>query len=194
MSTISRRSFLKLAGVTAVATAGASMLTGCSWLDDVELVIMGSVDDGKTYNEVFRQTLPRVVVSVAKGNIGLALDLVKKYGPKEYRDANVSVDSSYPNSLTFVKDEKTGKERMIIAVKLGLVEVDYEVIVNGKTVASGKQQFPKGVTGIDEATARKIIRELAANDNRIPTNFEFDSSVANNLKLVNGKIIVALKV
>lgn len=194
MSTISRRSFLKLVGVTAVATAGASMLTGCSWLDDVELVIMGSVDDGKTYNEVFRQTLPRVVVSVAKGNIGLALDLVKKYGPKEYRDANVSVDSSYPNSLTFVKDEKTGKERMIIAVKLGLVEVDYEVIVNGKTVASGKQQFPKGVTGIDEATARKIIRELAANDNRIPTNFEFDSSVANNLKLVNGKIIVALKV
>lgn len=194
MSTISRRSFLKLAGVTAVATAGASMLTGCSWLDDVELVIMGSVDDGKTYNEVFRQTLPRVVVSVAKGNIGLALDLVQKYGPEEYRNANASVDSSYPNSLTFVKDEKTGKERMIIAVKLGLVEVDYEVIVNGKTVASGKQQFPKGVTGIDEATARKIIRELAANDNRIPTNFEFDSSVANNLKVVDGKIIVALKV
>ena len=42
MSTISRRTFLKLAGVTAVATAGASMLTGCSWFDDVELVIMGS--------------------------------------------------------------------------------------------------------------------------------------------------------
>ena len=51
MSTISRRSFLKLAGVTAVATAGASMLTGCSWFDDVDLVIMGSFDDGETYTE-----------------------------------------------------------------------------------------------------------------------------------------------
>ena len=50
MSTISRRSFLNLAGATAVATAGASMLTGCSWFDNIELVIMGSVDDGKTYN------------------------------------------------------------------------------------------------------------------------------------------------
>ena len=194
MSTISRRSFLKLAGVTAVATAGASMLTGCSWFDNIELVIMGSMDDGKTYKDVFHETLPRIAVNFVKGNINLALDLVKKYGPEEYRGADVTVDSSYPNSLTFIKDEKTGKESLIIAVKVAMVEVDYEVFVNGKSISSGKQKFPKGVTGIDEATARKIIAEVGKNNDKVPTNYEFDSSVVNNLKVVDGKIIVALKV
>ena len=194
MSTISRRTFLKLAGATAVATAGASMLTGCSWFDNIELVIMGSVDDGETYKEVLRKPLPRIAVNFVKGNINLALKLVKKYGPEEYKGADVSVDSSYPNSLTFIKDEKTGKESLIIAVKLAMVEVDYEVFVNGKSVSSGKQKFPKGVTGIDEATARKIIDEVRKSNDKIPENYEFDSSVANNLKLVGGKIIVALKV
>lgn len=194
MSTISRRSFLKLAGVTAVAAAGASMLTGCSWFDDVDLVIMGSMDDGKTYNQVFRQTLPRVVVSVATDNIDLALGLVKKYGPEQYRGTDVTVDKEYPGCLTFVKDKETGKESMIIAVKVAMVEVEYEVLVNGKSVSSGKQKFPKGVTGVDKDTARKIIDEVAKNNNKIPTDYEFDDSVANNLKLVNGKITIALKV
>lgn len=194
MSTISRRSFLKLAGVTAVATAGASMLTGCSWFDNIELVIMGSMDDGKTYKDVFHETLPRIAVNFVKGNINLALDLVKKYGPEDYRGADVTVDSSYPNSLTFIKDEKTGKESLIIAVKVAMVEVDYEVFVNGKSVSSGKQKFPKGVTGVDEKTARKIIDEIAKNNNKVPTAYEFDASVANNLKVVDGKLTIALKV
>ena len=194
MSTISRRSFLKLAGVTAVAAAGASMLTGCSWFDDVDLVIMGSFDDGETYNVAFRQTLPRVIVSVAKGNIDLALDLVKKYGPEAYRGADVTVDKEYPGCLTFVKDEETGKEAMIIAVKVAMVEVEYEVLINGERVTSGKHSFPKGVTSIDEATARKIIAEVGKNNDKVPTNYEFDSSVANNLKVVDGKLTIALKV
>ena len=194
MSTISRRSFLKLAGATAVAAAGASMLTGCSWFDNIELVIMGSMDDGKTYTEVLRTTQPRIAVNFVKGNINLAMDLVKKYGPEEYRGADATVDRDYPNSLTFIKDEKTGKESLIIAVKVAMVEVDYEVFVNGKSISSGKQKFPKGVTGIDEATARKIIDEVRKSNDKIPENYEFDSSVDNNLKLVGGKIIVALKV
>ena len=150
MSTISRRTFLKLAGVTAVATAGASMLTGCSWFDDVKLVIMGSVDDGKTYTEVFSKTMPRILINTVKGNLNLALKLVKEQGPEAYRGADVTVDKDYPNCLTFVKDKETGKESMIIAVKVAMVEVEYEVLVNGKSVTSGKHSFPKGVTGIDE--------------------------------------------
>ena len=193
MSTISRRTFLKLAGVTAVATAGASMLTGCSWFDDVKLVIMGSVDDGKTYTEVFSKTMPRILINTVKGNLNLALKLVKEQGPEAYRGADVTVDKDYPNSLTFVKD-KDGKESMIIAVKVAMVEVEYEVLVNGKSVTSGKHSFPKGVTGIDEDTARKIIAEVAKNNDKVPANYEFDSTVANNLKVVNGKITVALKV
>lgn len=194
MSTISRRTFLKLAGVTAVATAGASMLTGCSWFDDVKLVIMGSVDDGKTYTEVFSKTMPRILINTVKGNLNLALKLVKEQGPEAYRGADVTVDKDYPNCLTFVKDKETGKESMIIAVKVAMVEVEYEVLVNGKSVTSGKQKFPKGVTGIDEDTARKIIAEVAKNNDKVPANYEFDSTVANNLKVVNGKITVALKV
>ena len=193
MSTISRRTFLKLAGVTAVATAGASMLTGCSWFDDIDLIVMGSADGGKTYKEVFRRTMPRITVSAAKSNLDLVLRLAKEEGPEAYRNAEITVDRDYPGCLTFIKDEKTGVERMIIAIRVAMVEVEYEVLVNGKSVTSGKHSFPKGVTSIDEDTARKIIAEVGKNNDKVPANYEFDSTVANNLKVVDGKIIVALK-
>ena len=194
MSTISRRSFLKLAGVTAVATAGASMLTGCSWFDDVDLIVMGSTDDGKTYREIYRNTMPRITVSAATSNLDFVLRLAKEEGPEAYRNAEITVDRDYPGCLTFIKDKETGKERMIIAIRVAMVEVEYEVLVNGKSVTSGKHSFPKGVTSIDEDTARKIIAEVGKNNDKVPANYEFDSTVANNLKVVDGKITVALKV
>ena len=192
MSTISRRSFLKLAGVTAVAAAGASMLTGCSWFDNIELVIMGSMDDGKTYTEVLRTTQPRIAVNFVKGNIGLALDLVKKYGPEDYRGADVTVDSSYPNSLTFIKDEKTGKESLIIAVKVAMVEVDYEVFVNGKSVSSGKHSFPKGVTKIPEEDALELVKDKLNYPPYNTVDWEIDKDYPDNLTVVNGKVIIAV--
>lgn len=192
MSTISRRSFLKLAGVTAVAAAGASMLTGCSWFDNIELVIMGSMDDGKTYTEVLRTTQPRIAVNFVKGNINLALDLVKKYGPEDYRGADVTVDSSYPNSLTFIKDEKTGKESLIIAVKVAMVEVDYEVFVNGKSVSSGKHSFPKGVTKIPEETALELVKGKLNYPPYNTATLEIDKNYPNNLTVVDGKVTIAL--
>ena len=194
MSTISRRTFLKLAGVTAVATAGASMLTGCSWFDDIDLIVMGSTDGGKTYKEAFHKTMPRIIVSAAKSNLDLVLRMAKEEGPEAYRNAEITVDRDYPGCLTFIKDEKTGEERMIIAIRVAMVEVEYEVLVNGKSVTSGKHSFPKGVTSIDEDTARKIIAEVGKNNDKVPANYEFDSTVANNLKVVDGKITVALKV
>ena len=193
MSTISRRSFLKLAGVTAVATAGASMLTGCSWFDDVDLIVMGSTDDGKTYREIYRNTMPRITVSAAKSNLDLVLRLAKEEGPEAYRNAEITVDRDYPGCLTFIKDKETGKESMVIALRVAMVEVEYTVLVNGKNAATGKKKFPKGVTGIDEDAARKIINEVGKNNDKVPANYEFDSTVANNLKVVDGKITVALK-
>lgn len=192
MSTISRRTFLKLAGVTAVATAGASMLTGCSWFDDVKLVIMGSVDDGKTYTEVFSKSMPRILINTVKGNIKLALDLVKKYGPEEYRGADVTVDKNYPNCLTFVKDKETGKESMIIAVKVAMVEVEYEVLVNGKSVTSGKHSFPKGVTKIPGEDALKLAKSKLNYPPYNTVDFEIDKDYPNNLTVVNGKVTIAL--
>lgn len=192
MSTISRRTFLKLAGVTAVATAGASMLTGCSWFDDVDLVIMGSVDDGKTYTKAGSQSMPRILVNTVKGNIKLALDLVKKYGPEEYRGADVTVDKNYPNCLTFVKDKETGKESMIIAVKVAMVEVEYEVLVNGKSVTSGKQKFPKGVAKIPGEDALKLAKSKLNYPPYNTVDFEIDKDYPNNLTVVNGKVTIAL--
>ena len=194
MSTISRRSFLKLAGATAVAAAGASMLTGCSWFDDVDLIVMGSTNDGKTYREVLRKTLSRITVSSVRSNLDSLLKLVQEEGPEAYRNAEITVDRDYPGCLTFTKDEKTGKECMIIALRVAVVEIEYTVLVNGKSVAVGKQKFPKGVTGIDEDAARKIIDEVAKNNDNVPAKYAFDSSVANNLKVVDGKLTIALKV
>ena len=192
MSTISRRTFLKLAGVTAVATAGASMLTGCSWFDDVKLVIMGSVDDGKTYTEVFSKTMPRILINTVKGNLNLALKLVKEQGPEAYRGADVTVDKDYPNSLIFVKDKETGKESMIIAVKVAMVEVEYEVLVNGKSVTSGKQKFPKGVTKIPGEDALKLAKSKLNYPPYNTVDFEIDKDYPNNLTVVNGKVTIAL--
>ena len=195
MSTISRRSFLKLAGATAVAAAGASMLTGCSWFDDVDLIVMGSTNDGKTYREVLRKTLSRITVSSVRSNLDSLLKLVQEEGPEAYRNAEITVDRDYPGCLTFTKDENTGKECMIIALRVAVVEIEYTVLVNGKSVASGEtDQFPKGVTGIDEDAARKIIDEVAKNNDKVPAKYAFDSSVANNLKVVDGKLTIALKV
>ena len=192
MSTISRRTFLKLAGVTAVATAGASMLTGCSWFDDVKLVIMGSVDDGKTYTEVFSKTMPRILINTVKGNLNLALKLVKEQGPEAYRGADVTVDKDYPNCLTFVKDKETGKESMIIAVKVAMVEVEYEVLVNGKSVTSGKQKFPKGVKKIPGEDALKLAKSKLNYPPYNTVDFEIDKDYPNNLTVVNGKVTIAL--
>ena len=192
MSTISRRSFLKLAGATAVATAGASMLTGCSWFDDVELVVMGSVDDGKTYTKVISKSMPRILIKTVKGNLNLALKLVKEQGPEAYRGADVTVDKDYPNCLTFVKDKETGKESMIIAVKVAMVEVDYEVLVNGKSVSSGKQKFPKGVTKIPEEDALELVKSKLNYPPYDTATLEIDKDYPDNLTVVNGKVTIAL--
>ena len=75
MSTISRRSFLKLAGVTAVATAGASMLTGCSLVKYVTIipVLNGELDQGNTpsdpqtgYKINYKRTFKMVKTNIKK--------------------------------------------------------------------------------------------------------------------------------
>lgn len=153
---------------------------------------MGSVDDGKTYTKAGSQSMPRILVNTVKGNIKLALDLVKKYGPEEYRGADVTVDKNYPNCLTFVKDKETGKESMIIAVKVAMVEVEYEVLVNGKSVTSGKQKFPKGVTKIPGEDALKLAKSKLNYPPYNTVDFEIDKDYPNNLTVVNGKVTIAL--
>lgn len=193
MSTISRRTFLKLAGVTAVATAGASMLTGCKIMEDVEVTIKAHLEGSDEYTSLGSTIMPYGVVQLVLIDPIGVLNIVKSQYPK-YKDVQIDVDKEVPGNGKILTDPKTGKMTMELTIKILTVEVEYEVLINGEPVTSGKHSFPKGVTSIDEATARKIIAEVGKNNDKVPTNYEFDSSVANNLKVVNGKIIVALKV
>lgn len=193
MSTISRRSFLKLAGATAVAAAGASMLTGCSWFDDVDLIVMGSTNDGKTYREVLRKTLSRITVSSVRSNLDSLLKLVQEEGPEAYRNAEITVDRDYPGCLTFTKDEKTGKECMIIALRVAVVEIEYTVLVNGKSVASGKtDQFPKGVTKIPSDKALELVKGKLNYPPYNTVDFEIDKDYPDNLTVKDGKVTIAV--
>lgn len=193
MSTISRRSFLKLAGVTAVAAAGASMLTGCKIMEDVEVTIKAHLEGSDEYTSLGSTTMPYGVVKLVMIDPIGALNIVKNQHP-EYKDVQVEVDKEVPGNGKILTDPETGKMTMELTIKILMVEVEYEVLINSKSVTSGKHSFPKGVTSIDEETARKIIAEVGKNNDKVPTNYEFDSTVANNLKVVDGKIIVALKV
>lgn len=191
MSTISRRTFLKLAGVTAVATAGASMLTGCKIMEDVEVTVKAHLEGSDEYTILGKTNMPYGVVQLVMIDPIGVLNIVKKQYPK-YKDVQVEVDKEVPSNGKILTDPETGKMTMELTIKILMVEVEYEVLLNGERITSGTHSFPKGLTSIDEETARKIIAEADKNG-RIPANYEFDSSVANNLKVVDGKIIVALK-
>lgn len=193
MSTISRRTFLKLAGVTAVATAGASMLTGCKVMEDVDVTIKAHLEGSDEYTSLGSTTMPYGIVKLVMIDPIGVLNIVKSQYP-QYKDVQVEVDKEVPGNGEILTDPKTGKMTMELTIKILTVEVEYEVLVNGQKVTSGKQKFPKGVTGVDEKTARKIIDEIAKNNNKVPTAYEFDASVANNLKVVDGKLTIALKV
>ena len=191
MSTISRRTFLKLAGVTAVSTAGASMLTGCKVMEDVDVTIKAHLEGSDEYTSLGSTTMPYGIVKLVMIDPIGVLNIVKSQYP-QYKDVQVEVDKEVPGNGEILTDPKTGKMTMELTIKILTVEVEYEVSLNGEIVTSGKRSFPKGLTSIDEATARKIIAEADKNG-KIPSNYEFDHTVANNLKVVNGKIIVALK-
>lgn len=191
MSTISRRSFLKLAGVTAVATAGASMLTGCKIMEDVEVTIKAHLEGSDEYTSLGSTIMPYGVVQLVLIDPIGVLNIVKSQYPK-YKDVQIDVDKEVPGNGKILTDPKTGKMTMELTIKILTVEVEYEVSLNGEIVTSGKHSFPKGLNSIDEETARKIIAEADKNG-KIPSDYEFDHTVTNNLKVVDGKIIVALK-
>ena len=191
MSTISRRSFLKLAGVTAVATAGASMLTGCSWFDQVKVVI---VVNGKEENST---KMPYIAVQLAAGSKEKARKLIQTYGPEEYRKVEFEFDDAYTEALgrTNCKIEKNadGQWEMIIAITIVSTTVKYEIVVNKKVVASGEtDQFPKGVTKISKEKALELVKSKLTEPPYNTVNFEIDPDYANNLAVVDGKVTIAL--
>lgn len=192
MSTISRRSFLKLAGVTAVATAGASMLTGCSWFDQVKIVI---VVNGK---EETSTKMPYFAVQLAAGSKEKARNLIEKYGPEEYRNVEFEFDDAYTKALnrTNCKIEKNadGQWEMIVAITIVSTTVKYEIVVNKDHVfATGEtDQFPKGLTKIPEEKALELVKGKLNSPSYDDADFEIDKNYPNNLTVVNGKVTIAV--
>lgn len=191
MSTISRRTFLKLAGVAAVATAGASMLTGCSWFDQVNIVV---VVNGK---EATSTKMPYIAVQLAASNKEKARKLIEKYGPEEYRNVEFEFDDAYTEALgrTNCKIEKNadGQWEMILAITIVSTTVKYEIIVNKKSIATGEtDQFPKGVTKIPEEDALKLAKSKLNYPPYNTVTFEIDKDYPNNLTVVDGKVTIAL--
>lgn len=191
MSTISRRTFLKLAGVTAVATAGASMLTGCSWFDQVNIVV---VVNGK---EATSTKMPYIAVQLAASNKEKARKLIEKYGPEEYRNVEFEFDDAYTEALgrTNCKIEKNadGQWEMILAITIVSTTVKYEIIVNKKSIATGEtDQFPKGVTKIPEEDALKLAKSKLTEPPYNTATIEIDKDYPNNLTVVDGKVTIAL--
>lgn len=191
MSTISRRSFLKLAGVTAVATAGASMLTGCSWFDQVNVVV---VVNGK---EETSTKMPYIAVQLAAGSKEKARKLIQTYGPEEYRKVEFEFDDAYTTALgrTNCKIEKNadGQWEMILAIAIVSTTVKYEIVVNKKVITNGEtNQFPKGVTKIPEEKALKLVKDKLNYPPYNTVSFEIDKEYLNNLTVVDGKVTIAV--
>ena len=191
MSTISRRTFLKLAGVTAVATAGASMLTGCSWFDQVNIVV---VVNGKKATST---EMPYIAVQLAASNKEKARKLIEKYGPEEYRNVEFEFDDAYTQALgrTNCKIEKNtdGQWEMILAITIVSTTVKYEIIVNKKSIATGEtDQFPKGLTKIPDEDALKLAKSKLTEPPYNTATIEIDKDYPNNLTVVDGKVTIAL--
>lgn len=192
MSTISRRSFLKLAGVTAVAAAGASMLTGCKAMDDVEVTVKLHEEGSKDYKILGTTTMPYVIVKVAMVDPDGVLDIVKKQYA-EYKDVDIAVDRTIKENGKILTDPKTGKMTMELVVKITTVNVAYTIIVNGKTAATGTQTVPKGLKAIPSEKALALVKEKLSS--KYPGfTIALDNTVANNLVIADNKVVIAVTV
>lgn len=193
MSTISRRSFLKLAGVTAVATAGASMLTGCKAMEDVAVTVKIHQEGSNDYTDLGTQTMPYALVKLVMFAPQAVLDAITSQHP-DYKGLKVEVDKDIQGNGKIVTDPKTGKMTMELVVKVVTVDVEYTVTVNGNpTDITGTQAVPKGLKKIPEDAALTLVREKLSSKYPDAT-IELDKTVTNNLVIADNKVVIAVTV
>lgn len=187
MSTISRRSFLKLAGVTAVATAGASMLTGCSLIKNVTIipVLNGEVVQGETpsvplpgfienYDWAFNMVVP--IVKKKYANIP-GFDEVQFELDETFRDEN-----NIPSCRVFT-DPETGKDMMYLAVKCNVINGTISILsTDGRyTTFILDVSLPDTLTELPKEYVQKLLAEEAAKQ---PDYTITLADRANNCKVV----------
>lgn len=110
---LSRRSFLKLAGLTTVAAAGASMFTGCGAFSTTPIKVVADKDSTKEFQAaVTKLNEKKLVVWPADAN-GAYLNSFLKSNLTANGLSNFAVEKA---EYKTVKDEKTGKESKYLEV------------------------------------------------------------------------------
>lgn len=110
---LSRRSFLKLAGLTTVAAAGASMFTGCGAFSTTPIKVVAAKDSTKEFQAaVTKLNEKKLVVWPADAN-GAYLNSFLMSNLTANGLSNVAVEKA---EYKTVKDEKTGKESKYLEV------------------------------------------------------------------------------
>ena len=110
---LSRRSFLKLAGLTTVAAAGASMFTGCGAFSTTPIKVVAVKDSTKEFQAaVTKLNEKKLVVWPADAN-GAYLNSFLMSNLTANGLSNFAVEKA---EYKTVKDEKTGKESKYLEV------------------------------------------------------------------------------
>ncbi len=110
---LSRRSFLKLAGLTTVAAAGASMFTGCGAFSTTPIKVVADKDSTKEFQAaVTKLNEKKLVVWPADAN-GAYLNSFLMSNLTANGLSNFAVEKA---EYKTVKDEKTGKESKYLEV------------------------------------------------------------------------------
>ena len=110
---LSRRSFLKLAGLTTVAAAGASMFTGCGAFSTTPIKVVAAKDSTKEFQAaVTKLNEKKLVVWPADAN-GAYLNSFLMSNLIANGLSNFAVEKA---EYKTVKDEKTGKESKYLEV------------------------------------------------------------------------------
>lgn len=110
---LSRRSFLKLAGLTTVAAAGASMFTGCGAFSTTPIKVVAAKDSTQEFQAaVTKLNEKKLVVWPADAN-GAYLNSFLMSNLTANGLSNFAVEKA---EYKTVKDEKTGKESKYLEV------------------------------------------------------------------------------
>ena len=110
---LSRRSFLKMAGLTVAAAAGASMFTGCGLFGTTPIKVVaaeGSTDEFKAAVEKLNKDNPFVYPANMDGNY------LKGYLPNYLAANGLSDFTVEKTEYKKDTDEKTGKEYKYLEV------------------------------------------------------------------------------
>lgn len=177
MSKISRRNFIKGAGVAALAVAAAGMLAGCSGNDvpavpgvttrPVTVIFMKDEGDGKT--NVVGETA-KIDVLKTENSVKVA-DIDKKLLPEDYHLENendvVEVrkdDSKGEYIIVFVTDVTMTPTKKTIDVKLlelpnNIIKAKAEVAVDATGVSAADIQLPDGYKlSADYGTEEELLK------------------------------------